>query len=467
MDELRISNTVRDFDLPPIMKNVSTYPNQPKKSSYPVKAQIQTYPNNKLVSSSLHYRIDRGTWQQKNLSQTDSIRYEASIPGQPIGSTIEYYLQAETESGMVVTEPSGARSDSIYHSFAVWQDSSTVLALDFDKGEGIPEDQSEYQNEVNFYSQNDQPTYTRGDEGSQDKALMFNAFDSTMLEIPSPILEAKNFGLDFKFYFKDSLPAPDTRILAKGSPSELFRSTYQVSFNKEGNVRPAIYSKENSLSPCGSYMGSCLEMNEHQDGKLEPGNWYRMQLGMRAPDTVQSQVTEGVVINNIIHLEADTLVSSKVYSTNAGATLNPHPLMIGGTGGQTPYFSGVIDDIKLINYLPNSFLPDRICPSPSSRVQCQSIDEGGSVPGQVKLQQNYPNPFNPTTNIRFQLPRATSVKLTVYNTVGRRVATLVDRQMRAGRHTAAFNGSRLTSGVYFYRLETDRYSKTRKMLLLK
>jgi hypothetical protein len=89
------------------------------------------------------------------------------------------------------------------------------------------------------------------------------------------------------------------------------------------------------------------------------------------------------------------------------------------------------------------------------------------LPLSVELYQNYPNPFNPSTTIKFELPKASQVLLTVYNTLGQQVATLVHGQQEAGSYEVKFDGSGLASGVYFYRLQAGTYVETRKVLLLK
>ena len=83
------------------------------------------------------------------------------------------------------------------------------------------------------------------------------------------------------------------------------------------------------------------------------------------------------------------------------------------------------------------------------------------------LSQNYPNPFNPTTMIDYQLPINSHVVLKVFDVLGREVKTLVNGRQNAGNHAVAFDGSRLPSGVYFYRLQAGSYSSTKKLLLLK
>jgi flagellar hook assembly protein FlgD len=89
------------------------------------------------------------------------------------------------------------------------------------------------------------------------------------------------------------------------------------------------------------------------------------------------------------------------------------------------------------------------------------------IPQDYSLSQNYPNPFNPTTNIRFSLTKMSFTTLKIYDILGREVATLVNKELSAGRHTYEFDGSRLSSGIYFYRLQTGEFTQTRKMLLIK
>jgi hypothetical protein len=90
------------------------------------------------------------------------------------------------------------------------------------------------------------------------------------------------------------------------------------------------------------------------------------------------------------------------------------------------------------------------------------------IPSEYKLKQNYPNPFNPSTKIEFDIPQNKGVvKLTVYNSLGQFVKTLVNSELSPGTYQYTFDGSELTSGVYYYKLETENYSETNKMLLIK
>ena len=95
----------------------------------------------------------------------------------------------------------------------------------------------------------------------------------------------------------------------------------------------------------------------------------------------------------------------------------------------------------------------------------------GEIPTSPSLSQNYPNPFNPTTVIKFGIPYKTHVTLKVYNILGKEVATLVSGEKSSGSHKVEFNpsadGNELTSGIYFYRIITDRFSETKKMILMR
>jgi ligand-binding sensor domain-containing protein len=89
------------------------------------------------------------------------------------------------------------------------------------------------------------------------------------------------------------------------------------------------------------------------------------------------------------------------------------------------------------------------------------------VPAKFNLEQNYPNPFNPSTIIRYGLPTRTHVTLSIFNALGQLVATLVNGDQDAGSHQVQFDGSRLASGVYFYRLMAGDYFGTKRLALLR
>ena len=95
------------------------------------------------------------------------------------------------------------------------------------------------------------------------------------------------------------------------------------------------------------------------------------------------------------------------------------------------------------------------------------VSNNTNIANSYKLSQNYPNPFNPTTSINYSISKSGLVTLKVYDILGKEVMTLVNEVKNAGNHEINFNASSLSSGVYFYRIESGNFIDTKKMFLLK
>ncbi|NUM72698.1 MAG: T9SS type A sorting domain-containing protein, partial [Ignavibacteriaceae bacterium] len=169
--------------------------------------------------------------------------------------------------------------------------------------------------------------------------------------------------------------------------------------------------------------------------------------------------------------------NGRIFTTSADAQLNDafnlnSPNALPGvnspalTGGATPPNDGFFDATATyvgafgsVNWTAgwSNFSP----------VTSIGDDNSAEVITSYALGQNYPNPFNPSTNIRFTLPESANVKLSVFNTLGEKVAELVNSTMDAGVHEVNFNAAGLSSGLYIYRLEAGNVVLSRKMNLLK
>jgi hypothetical protein len=90
-----------------------------------------------------------------------------------------------------------------------------------------------------------------------------------------------------------------------------------------------------------------------------------------------------------------------------------------------------------------------------------------TVPQSYKLYQNYPNPFNPATKIKYDVPKTSEVKIIVYDAIGREVETLVDMELQPGTYEVTWDANNYSSGLYFYRIISDSYIHTNKMVLMK
>jgi hypothetical protein len=115
------------------------------------------------------------------------------------------------------------------------------------------------------------------------------------------------------------------------------------------------------------------------------------------------------------------------------------------------------------------WLENGVDPDPDQDYNLSSVERlsNGNIPSVYVLGQNYPNPFNPTTQIEYSVPERSNISLKVYNLLGQEVATLFSGDQKAGNYIATFDGRGLSSGVYFYRLESGSISLTKKFVLMK
>lgn len=180
-----------------------------------------------------------------------------------------------------------------------------------------------------------------------------------------------------------------------------------------------------------------------------------------------------------LNLEVD-VQSYKIYKMVVGETGWANVAMVSNTTTQwidnTVEPAGPFDPVYTISYKIQAV---DYSSNTSSYSSTQSIDGTTDtfwktsnnitdvIIDHFELSPNYPNPFNPSTNIEFQLPENSYVKLSVYNSIGQEVAILVSATLEKGKYSEEFNGANLPSGVYFYKLQTDSFTDIKKMLLTK
>jgi hypothetical protein len=147
---------------------------------------------------------------------------------------------------------------------------------------------------------------------------------------------------------------------------------------------------------------------------------------------------------------------------------SPQSFVIGNLNpGQVYYIA-----MKAVDNNDNVSVISNVASAEAEPFGSDGIDDITGLPIAFDLAQNYPNPFNPYTNIEFSLPEASNVTLTVYDSNGRKVATLADSRFPAGIHTINWqgqesSGQQIATGVYFYRLQAESFTDTRKMVYLK
>lgn len=145
-----------------------------------------------------------------------------------------------------------------------------------------------------------------------------------------------------------------------------------------------------------------------------------------------------------------------------------------GTTEATAIANMIYDNSDHPTYPVVAYMPYAGAPIPIDDTVATSVAESESItlPRELVLRQNYPNPFNAGTMIEFELARPTQIELSVYDLLGRKVRMLASRSYLAGQHQVYFDGcgsdgGALPSGVYFYRLQSQAATETRKLLLLK
>ena len=173
--------------------------------------------------------------------------------------------------------------------------------------------------------------------------------------------------------------------------------------------------------------------------------------------------SNGIDMNTIFSMSADTTITSATnYFAPFSPSIRPANSLSVFTGTQRQGWwklkivDAFVGDLGVLNGWGIQTTPlTGIEPTVST------------LSGKYELAQNFPNPFNPSTKINFSIPKESVVKLAVYDMLGKEVEVLVNDSKKAGSYSVEFNAGRLSSGIYFYKIETDGFIETKKMMLVK
>ncbi len=168
----------------------------------------------------------------------------------------------------------------------------------------------------------------------------------------------------------------------------------------------------------------------------------------------------------------DTLHGTLVVTTNARFVPKKTSFLLAPNGSFTDSLRFTADSVGTFKALVliTSDATNKVTDTIIVIGVCQkvtSVASGSTIPGTFSLSQNYPNPFNPSTVISYQSPVNSHITLKLYDVIGREVATLVDEVKEAGSYEVKVDASRLSSGVYFYRMQAGNYVEMKKMVLMK
>ncbi len=281
------------------------------------------------------------------------------------------------------------------------------------------------------------------------------------------ITEAAKYANDQQLYYIISTdPTVGSDGLATIWAYIFFSPTQKLStvvFGSAGGVQSDTTSNYNNIvSKLNSSGFNTVQANSKFVNPL-PSNFVDSDVAMKTADGANTN--SGTSFRNYYSVTNDSLTVTMVAGMAgkkypADTTKNVWTITYNGyenlnTAGFTGTSYYVLIDMSTGNVLTTGGVATGIQSSPVQK------------PSKISLEQNYPNPFNPSTNIDFTITQASHVKLSVFDILGRKVATLINNKMTAGIHSIRFDASRLSSGVYFYRLDTGGQSITKKLTLIK
>lgn len=196
------------------------------------------------------------------------------------------------------------------------------------------------------------------------------------------------------------------------------------------------------------------------------------KLSLKCDDPLPVELTSfnALIKNHSVYLNWETATEKSNYGFEVERSTNKinwiQITFINGCGNSNSpkKYSYIDDKISSGNYYYRLKQIDTDGAFDYSKEIEVSID---NLPIAFALEQNYPNPFNPATKINYALPTDRLVVLTIYDAIGKEVATIVNEYEQAGNYSIEFNGSTMPSGMYFYRLQAGSFVETKKMLLLK
>jgi hypothetical protein len=319
-----------------------------------------------------------------------------------------------------------------------------------------------------------------------------------------------NFG--YTLYLSGAGANPKMRFSSSGDTAVInYRGPVHVDTNKS-RIRTVRYRE--------SILGSLTQVGTFSDVVADSTIYKDQYQSVAYNGTIWTFYTQGLSPNRVIKCRT---------STNYGVSYNPEFIVAGDPGHDNYWFdaniykfgSGGVDLVYyddttstyVLNYTSNTIgspetfgaplaindYETSLSPYPAIPQVTEFYDAGGEVgviylgyntgpesgiyydrlsavtniqPGtgiasSFELKQNYPNPFNPSTKIAFSIPKNGFTSLKIYDMVGREVATLLSKDLQSGKYEVDFNGSKLASGVYFYKLMSNDFVEVKKMMLVK
>lgn len=213
-----------------------------------------------------------------------------------------------------------------------------------------------------------------------------------------------------------------------------------------------VRSGARSCTDCHKNFGGTIDAIEEYNstGEMKFGKW-------NSADSTLSW------LKGIVPLPIDYLRSFKLdYLTYNG---DPNDPVVASKNWS--FISDHSDGFQLLYATPLTKLQMAKIGMDTNKVVMDVQTTNNQIPTGYSLEQNYPNPFNPSTTIKYSVPTSGLVEINVYDALGKSVKQLISEHHQAGNYQVEFDGSGLTSGVYFYQIKTDNFTATKKLVLMK
>jgi len=422
---------------------------------------------NDEIIAKLFYSINNNPHVELEMTQIFENEFSVNIPGQSEGTEIEYYFSVGDESGFIQSEIIEYR---IYES-----NSAVLLILSNDMNYGEMDFPAEYYTldfenylltgEFNYFIEPDYWSIIKDGPTTMELINRYN----TIIEITTTD--------DYDLYqYYDFHLARINEWLESGNKNYLIAGDETFAL-ANGNWVDIQYSEDDLFYK----LGIQETINDISWGGIS-------ELNPTPFDFLTDGISEHLSNDEILVYDPEDLIGYTNWMDGAIPTDEANVSILDNNGsaiilnrewnnGNKTVYMG-IDPISIRNSLTNYWYG-----ASEYGIIPQALDWFGEIilnidnnifeiPKQFKLYQNHPNPFNPITHINFDISEATNVKLTIYNLLGKTIKTLVNDKMVSGSYTKTWNGKNnqgidVPSGVYFYRLSTNQFTKTNKMILLK
>ncbi len=463
--------------IPPQLSSPTKNPGVPTPSDS-VQVTVTVQSSTTLTGVKVNYRINGSAFTQKLMSNTAGNIFSTKMPPAGLNNLVEYYFSASNQAGLTRLLPADTSISKLFYVVKA-SDSLSIQEVQYCVNNG---GRSGYENAI-----------VRGVEGivTADTTDFRNYSCTTcqggQVTAPARVIIQNGTGPFSGIW----ISGPPTDVLQKGQKVRIRGTvTYSFGINTILTSSPTdvqVLSTGNPL-PAPEILTASVLANNKAGGDLTIKKWESVLVRLNTPVWITCiNASRGTACTT-----QEPLIDT-TFRRNFGeflvidnSNVEARIMLPGGNHKFTNNWDGVTSGKTLLTkYDSLSYMQGilyyaysnyKICPRDSSDfgavtpVGIKNIS--GEVANSFKLNQNFPNPFNPVTRISFALPEYSKVTIKVYDLLGREVRQLVNENMNMGTFMIDFNGSDLSSGVYFVRMTADgrtgmRFTDTKKMLLIK